>query len=118
MNIPHEVEQLILEFVGVKRKHRCIAETKHKKLCSRRPWNKQLLCLQHMKLVNSSNEISISPTFIKLCLLIHQAARNASNYQRRKVLLKRRGKTYNTSTGRYNYWNINPLENMIISAYV
>jgi len=27
MNIPHEVEELILAFVGLKRKKRCIAQT-------------------------------------------------------------------------------------------
>ena len=52
MNIPHEVEELILEFVGLKRKKRCIAQTKSNRICLRRTDN-WILCTQHMKRLNT-----------------------------------------------------------------
>ena len=38
MNIPHEVEELILAFVGLKRKKRCIAQTKSNKNMFTKNW--------------------------------------------------------------------------------
>jgi hypothetical protein len=95
MNIPHEVEELILAFVGLKRKKRCIAQTKSNKICSRRTGN-WILCTQHMKRVNKVNQNqSISPTFVNLCMVIHRAMQNSNAYRRRKELRKRtKGKTY------------------------
>ncbi len=81
MNIPHEVEELILAFVGLKRKKRCIAQTKSNKICSRRTGN-WILCTQHMKLVN-------------LCIVIHRAMQHSDAYRRRKERRNRtKGKTY------------------------
>jgi len=75
MNIPHEVEELILAFVGLKRKKRCIAQTKSNKICSRRTGNWIL--------------------FVNLCMVIHRAMQNSNAYRRRKELRKRtKGKTY------------------------
>ena len=84
MNIPHEVEELILAFVGLKRKKRCIAQTKSNKICSRRTGN-WILCTQHMKRVNKVNQNkSISPTFVNLCMVIHRAMQHSDAYRRRK----------------------------------
>ena len=96
MNIPHEIEELILAFVGLKRKNRCIAQTKSNKICSRRTGN-WILCAQHMKRVNKVHpeNKSISPTFVNLCIVIHKAMQNSDAYRRRKELHKRtKGKTY------------------------
>ena len=97
MNIPHEVEELILAFVGLKRKKRCIAQTKQNKICSRKTGNNWILCPQHMKQVNQlrDNPKSISPRFINLCLIIQQAMLNSEAYRKRKEYRKRtKGKTY------------------------
>jgi hypothetical protein len=100
MNIPHEVEELILEFVGLKRKKRCIAQTKSNRICLRRT-NNWILCTQHMKrlnLVNQENK-SISPTFVNLCVVIHQAMQHADAYRRRK---EQRNRTNGKLTNRTN----------------
>ena len=96
MDIPHEIEELILAFVGLKRKKRCIAQTKSNKICSRKTGN-WILCTQHIKRVNKINQEnkSISPTFVNLCIVIHQAMQNSEAYRRQKELRKRtKGKTY------------------------
>lgn len=95
MHIPHEVEELILAFVGLKRKKRCIAQTKSNKICSRRTGNR-ILCTQHMKRVNKVNQNkSISPTFVNLCIVIHRAMQHSDAYRRRKEQRNRtKGKTY------------------------
>ena len=119
MNIPHEVEELILAFVGLKRKKRCIAQTKSNKICSRRTGNNWILCTQHMKRVNQIDREnkSISPTFINLCIVIHQAMRNSDAYRRRKELRKRtKGKTYYSSRCNHCY-NGSCNINQIIAAY-
>ena len=82
MEIPHEVEELILSFVGLKRKKRCLAQTKSGKICKRKTGNKHILCAQHMKLVqNKQLNTGISPMFINLCLQVSQAMKNANYYQ-------------------------------------
>ena len=119
MNIPHEVEELILAFVGLKRKKRCIAQTKSNKICSRRTGNNWILCTQHMKRVNKVNQEnkSISPTFVNLCIVIHQAMHNSDAYRRRKELRKRtKGKTYYSSRCNHCY-NGSCNINQIIAAY-
>jgi hypothetical protein len=97
MNIPHEVEELILEFVGLKRKKRCIAQTKSNRICLRRTDN-WILCTQHMKRLNTvTQNKSISPTFVNLCIVIHQAMQHADAYRRRKDQRNAKGnrtKTY------------------------
>jgi len=96
MNIPHEIEELILAFVGLKKKQRCIAQTKSNKICSRRTGN-WILCTQHMKQINKTSQEnkSISTTFVNLCIVIHQAMQNTAAYRRQKELSKRtKGKTY------------------------
>ena len=110
MNIPHEVEELILAFVGLKRKKRCIAQTKSNKICSRRTGN-WILCAQHMKRVNKVHpeNKSISPTFVNLCIVIHQAMQNSDAYRRRKEYRKRtKGKTYQSNA------HINSIIQMLI----
>ena len=99
MNIPHEVEELILEFVGLKRKKRCIAQTKSNRICLRRTDN-WILCTQHMKRLNLVNQNkSISPTFVNLCIVIHQAMQHADAYRRRK---EQRNRTNGKLTNRTN----------------
>ena len=100
MNIPHEVEELILAFVGLKRKKRCIAQTKSNKICSRRTGN-WILCTQHIKRVNKVNQEnkSISPKFVNLCLIIHQAMQNSDAYRRRK---EQRNRTHGKLTNPTN----------------
>jgi hypothetical protein len=95
MHIPHEVEELILAFVGLKRKKRCIAQTKSNKICSRRTGN-WILCTQHMKRVNKVNQNqSISPSFVNLCMVIHRAMQHSDAYRRQKEQRNRtKGKTY------------------------
>jgi len=118
MNIPHEIEDLILAFVGLKKKKRCIAQTKSNKICSRRTGN-WILCTQHMKRVNKVNQKnkSISPTFVNLCIVIHQAMQNSDAYRRRKELRKRtKGKTYHSSRCNHCY-NGSCNINQIISAH-
>jgi hypothetical protein len=106
MDIPHEVEELILAFVGLKRRNRCIAQTKQNKICSRKTGNNWILCHQHMKQVNQliDNPKSISPRFVNLCLIIHQAMLNSEAYRRKKEKQKRtKGKTYYPYANRFNY---------------
>ena len=107
MEIPHEVEELILAFVGLKRKKRCLAQTKTGKICKRKTGNKWILCAQHMKLVqNSKLKSGISPMFVSLCLQVSQAMKNANHYQWIKKYRKRKkGKTYHPSLDHYNYWS-------------
>jgi len=107
MEIPHEVEELILAFVGLKRKKRCLAQTKTGKICKRKTGNKWILCAQHMKLVqNSELKSGISPVFVSLCLQVSQAMKNANRYQWIKKYGKRtKGKTYHPSLDHYNYWS-------------
>jgi len=107
MEIPHEVEELILSFVGLKRKKRCLAQTKSGKICKRKTGNKHILCAQHMKLVqNKQLNTGISPMFINLCLQVSQAMKNANYYQWIKKYRKRtKGKTYHSSLGHYQYWH-------------
>ena len=105
MEIPHEVEELILAFVGLKRKKRCLAQTKSGKICKRKTGNKWILCAQHMRLVQD-NKVNkgVSPMFISLCLQVSQAMKNVNHYQWKKKYRKRKkGKTYHTSL-QYCYW--------------
>ena len=110
MEIPHEVEELILAFVGLKRKKRCIAQTKSGKICKRRTGNKWILCAQHMRIVNQQPNIGISPMFVNLCLQITQAIRNVEHYQQEKRLRKRtspicRGTPRELQDGESTYFN-------------
>jgi hypothetical protein len=122
MEIPHEVEELILAFVGLKRKKRCIAQTKSGKICKRRTGNKWILCAQHMRIVNQQPNIGISPMFVNLCLQITQAIRNVEHYQQEKRLRKRtKGKTYHPALDHYNYWSapagLSAPFNYVVSAH-
>ncbi len=123
MEIPHDVEELILAFVGLKRKKRCIAQTKAGKICKRKTGNKHIICAQHMKLVqNNQLNIGISPMFISLCLQVSQAMKNVNQYQQIKKYRKRtKGKTYHPSLDHYNYWSapagLSAPFNYIVSAH-
>tara|TARA_B100002051_G_scaffold18903_1_gene15030 strand:+ start:237 stop:608 length:372 start_codon:yes stop_codon:yes gene_type:complete len=122
MEIPHDVEELILAFVGLKRKPRCLAQTKTGKICKRKTGNKHILCAQHMKLVqNNQLNIGISPMFINLCLQVSQAMKHVNQYQQIKEHRKRtKGKTYHPSLGHYDYWHelqdFDPF-NYVVSAH-
>ena len=119
MEIPHEVEELILAFVGLKRKKRCLAQTKTGKICKRKTGNKWILCAQHMKLVqNSELKSGISPVFVSLCLQVSQAMKNANRYQWIKKYGKRiKGKTYHPSLDHYNYWSASAPFNYVVSSH-
>jgi len=107
MDIPHEIEELILTFVGLKRKKRCIAQTKQKKICSRKTGNHWILCKQHMKQVNQlkDKQKSICPKFVNLCLIIYQAMLNSEAYNEKKKKKKRtKGKTYYPYSNRLNHY--------------
>ena len=123
MEIPHEVEELILAFVGLKRKKRCLAQTKTGKICKRKTGNKHILCAQHMKQVqNSELKSGISPMFVSLCLQVSQAMKNANHYQWIKKYRKRKkGKTYHPSLDPYNYWTALPPHaapfNFVVSSH-
>ncbi|MHA2345021.1 MAG: hypothetical protein ACXADW_24520 [Candidatus Hodarchaeales archaeon] len=123
MEIPHDVEELILAFVGLKRKPRCLAQTKTGKICKRKTGNTHIICAQHMKLVqNNQLNIGISPMFISLCLQVSQAMKNVNQYQQIKKYRKRtKGKTYHPSLDHYNYWSapagLSAPFNYIVSAH-
>ena len=123
MEIPHEVEELILAFVGLKRKARCLAQTKTGKICKRRTGNKYILCAQHMKQVqNNPLNTGISPMFVSLCLQVSQAMKSVNHYQREKRLRNRiKGKTYHPSLDHYKYWTapagLSAPFNYVVSAH-
>ena len=108
MDIPHEVEELILSFLGITKKKRCFAQTKHGKRCKHKTSSKRILCSQHMKIINRckykekyknqkkkcENQIRIE-TFINLCIKIYPTICNIQKYKIIKRNRKRiRGKTY------------------------